>query len=116
MFDSMDFDASVESAQWDVLACATHDCFHDGARGFDCDDVDALPGFADEIEAFIGTKVRETGSSESATDSEEISRCALIPCIRGLWKRITSAGKLALRVMCWKRSIESAMRCCTRFR
>ena len=37
MFDSMDFDASVESAQWDVLACATHDCFHDGARGFDCD-------------------------------------------------------------------------------
>ena len=45
MFDSMDFDASVESAQWDVLACATHDCFHDGARGFDCDDVDALPGF-----------------------------------------------------------------------
>ena len=73
MFDSMDFDASVESAQWDVLACATHDCFHDGARGFDCDDVDALPGFADEIEAFIGTKVRETGSSESATDSEEMT-------------------------------------------
>ena len=73
MFESMDFDASVESAQWDVLACATHDCFHDGARGFDCDDVDALPGFADEIEAFIGTKVRETGSSESATDSEEMT-------------------------------------------
>lgn len=53
--------------------CVMYDCFYDGVCGFDCDDVDVLFGFVDEIEVFIGIKVRETGSSESATDLEEMT-------------------------------------------
>jgi hypothetical protein len=73
MFDAMNFDASEESAQWDVFACAANEYFHDNARAFDCSDIDALPGFADDIEAFAGARVREAGSSESAADSEEMT-------------------------------------------
>ena len=63
-------DASADSRGsdgWDVFGCNESDCF--GAGYFDCD-VDGLPGFGEDIDSFIGTRMREARSNAGADSAE----------------------------------------------